>query len=55
MHLVPYLITILQPQDYNVKLSDFGLAMDSSAGDVPTGVFGTPGYVAPEYIATGIY
>lgn len=43
-------------QDFNVKLSDFGLAKDGPTGDrthVSTQVMGTYGYAAPEYIATG--
>ncbi|CAL9079488.1 unnamed protein product [Musa textilis] len=42
--------------DFNVKLSDFGLAKDGPTGDrshVSTRVIGTYGYAAPEYIATG--
>jgi serine/threonine protein kinase len=43
-------------QNYNAKLSDFGLAKDGPAGDsshVSTRVMGTYGYAAPEYMATG--
>lgn len=43
-------------QNYNAKLSDFGLAKDGPTGDkshVSTRVMGTYGYAAPEYIATG--
>ena len=43
-------------QEYNAKLSDFGLAKDGPSGDkshVSTRVMGTQGYAAPEYIATG--
>jgi serine/threonine protein kinase len=43
-------------QDYNTKLSDFGLAKDGPEGDethVTTRVMGTHGYAAPEYIMTG--
>lgn len=43
-------------QDYNAKLSDFGLAKDGPTGDkshVSTRVLGTYGYAAPEYLATG--
>lgn len=43
-------------QDFNAKLSDFGLAKDGPTGDrthVSTRVMGTHGYAAPEYIATG--
>ena len=45
-------------QDYNAKLSDFGLAKDGPEGDnthVSTRVMGTQGYAAPEYIMTGTY
>jgi hypothetical protein len=45
-------------QDYNAKLSDFGLAKDGPTGDkshVSTRVMGTYGYAAPEYLATGIF
>lgn len=44
-------------QDFNAKLSDFGLARDGPTGDnthVSTRVIGTQGYAAPEYVATGI-
>jgi len=43
-------------QEYNVKLSDFGLAKDGPVGDkshVSTRIMGTYGYAAPEYIMTG--
>ena len=43
-------------QDYNAKLSDFGLAKDGPEGDdthVSTRVMGTHGYAAPEYVMTG--
>ena len=43
-------------QEYNAKLSDFGLAKDGPIGDeshVSTRVMGTHGYAAPEYLATG--
>lgn len=45
-------------QNYNAKLSDFGLAKDGPVGDrshVSTRVMGTFGYAAPEYMATGTY
>lgn len=44
-------------QNYNAKLSDFGLAKDGPTGDkshVSTRVMGTYGYAAPEYLATGM-
>lgn len=44
-------------QNFNAKLSDFGLAKDGPTGDkshVSTRVMGTHGYAAPEYLATGI-
>jgi len=43
-------------QDYNAKLSDFGLAKNGPVGDmshVSTRIMGTYGYAAPEYIMTG--
>ncbi|XP_020877060.1 probable serine/threonine-protein kinase PBL11 isoform X1 [Arabidopsis lyrata subsp. lyrata] len=43
-------------QNYNAKLSDFGLARDGPMGDnshVSTRIMGTQGYAAPEYLATG--
>lgn len=43
-------------QDFNARLSDFGLARDGPTGDnthVSTRVVGTRGYAAPEYVATG--
>lgn len=45
-------------QDFNAKLSDFGLAkLGPTDGNshVSTRPMGTYGYAAPEYIATGIY
>lgn len=50
----PFALTL---QNYNAKLSDFGLARDGPTGDkshVSTRVLGTYGYAAPEYLATGI-
>ncbi|THU60923.1 hypothetical protein C4D60_Mb07t17830 [Musa balbisiana] len=47
---------ILLDSDYEVKLSDFGLAKDGPEGDdthVSTRIMGTQGYAAPEYILTG--
>lgn len=44
-------------QNYNAKLSDFGLARDGPTGDkshVSTRVMGTYGYAAPEYLSTGL-
>ncbi|TVU08446.1 hypothetical protein EJB05_41851 [Eragrostis curvula] len=46
----------LSLQDYNAKLSDFGLARTGPSGDqthVSTRVMGTYGYAAPEYVMTG--
>lgn len=43
-------------QDFNAKLSDFGLARDGPTGDkthISTRVVGTRGYAAPEYVVTG--
>lgn len=43
-------------QDYNCKLSDFGLAKDGPEGEethITTRVMGTQGYAAPEYVMTG--
>ncbi|XP_057957760.1 serine/threonine-protein kinase RIPK [Malania oleifera] len=47
---------ILLDNDYNAKLSDFGLAKDGPEGDethISTRIMGTQGYAAPEYIMTG--
>ncbi|XP_039025756.1 probable serine/threonine-protein kinase PBL23 [Hibiscus syriacus] len=47
---------ILLDQDFNPKLSDFGLAKVGPTGDqlhVSTRVMGTYGYCAPEYALTG--
>ncbi|KAK9913539.1 hypothetical protein M0R45_037352 [Rubus argutus] len=48
---------ILLDSTYNVKLSDFGLAVDGRVFDEHPGaetcVMGTSGYAAPEYMATG--
>ncbi|CAA0838078.1 Probable receptor-like protein kinase [Striga hermonthica] len=43
-------------QDFNAKLSDFGLAREGPIGDrthVSTAPIGTRGYAAPEYVETG--
>lgn len=46
------------PQNYNAKISDFGLAKFGPTGEdshVSTRVMGTFVYAAPEYMATGDY
>uniref|UniRef100_A0A0A0LR05 Protein kinase domain-containing protein n=1 Tax=Cucumis sativus TaxID=3659 RepID=A0A0A0LR05_CUCSA len=46
---------IMLDSNFNVKLGDFGLArlMDHELGAQTTGLVGTLGYLAPEYISTG--
>ncbi|KAF8397481.1 hypothetical protein HHK36_016398 [Tetracentron sinense] len=47
---------ILLDEDFNAKLSDFGLARQGPTeglGHVSTSVVGTVGYAAPEYVQTG--
>ncbi|KAM1517931.1 hypothetical protein ACFX1X_021314 [Malus domestica] len=47
---------VLLDDDFNAKLSDFGLAKYGPKDDqdhIMTRVLGTKGYIAPEYIATG--
>lgn len=47
---------ILLDEDFNAKLSDFGLARlgpPEGLGHVSTSVVGTVGYAAPEYVQTG--
>ncbi|XP_071693063.1 uncharacterized protein [Rutidosis leptorrhynchoides] len=47
---------ILLDQEFNAKISDFGLARRGPINDethVSTRVMGTYGYAAPEYVATG--
>ncbi|GKV47595.1 hypothetical protein SLEP1_g54483 [Rubroshorea leprosula] len=45
---------IMLDSSFNVKLGDFGLAklMDHELGQITTGLAGTFGYLAPEYIST---
>lgn len=48
---------ISSSQSYNAKLSDFGFARygpSSSETHVTTRVAGTLGYLAPEYLTTGM-
>lgn len=43
-------------QDFNAKLSDFGLAREGPEGlktHVTTDVIGTKGYIDPDYLVTG--
>jgi serine/threonine protein kinase len=44
-------------QDYNAKLSDFGLARDGpkEGSHVSTRIMGTEGYADPEYVDSGIF
>ncbi|GMY12052.1 L-type lectin-domain containing receptor kinase IX.1-like [Fagus crenata] len=46
---------VMLDSSFNVKLGDFGLArlMDHELGAQTTGLAGTLGYMAPEYIGTG--
>lgn len=47
---------VLLDEDFNAKLSDFGLARlgpPEGLGHVSTSVVGTVGYAAPEYVQTG--
>lgn len=46
---------IMLDSNFNVKLGDFGLArlMDHELGPQTTGLAGTLGYMAPEYVTTG--
>lgn len=44
---------ILLDEDFNAKLSDFGLAKLGPVGDRSSRVMGTYGYCAPEYQRTG--
>jgi serine/threonine protein kinase len=46
----------MHAQNFNAKLSDFGLAKhgpDGGESHVTTRVMGTYGYAAPEYASTG--
>ncbi|KAJ3696283.1 hypothetical protein LUZ60_001660 [Juncus effusus] len=47
---------ILLDEDFNAKISDFGLAKEGPTGEkshISTKVMGTYGYAAPEYLMTG--
>jgi len=51
-------LSYLYLQNYNPKLSDFGLAKlwpSSDKTHVTTRMMGTGGYVAPEYLVKGNY
>jgi serine/threonine protein kinase len=51
------MLTAFVWQNYNAKLSDFGLAKLGPTGSnshITTRVMGTYGYAAPEYVATGM-
>ncbi|KAF5796210.1 putative protein kinase RLK-Pelle-RLCK-VIIa-2 family [Helianthus annuus] len=55
-HTVFHIHSPTSMQEYNAKLSDFGLAKDAPEGDkthVSTRIMGTYGYAAPEYVMTG--
>ena len=46
------------PQNYDAKISDFGLAKlgpSQEKSHVTTRIMGTYGYAAPEYMATGTF
>ena len=45
---------ILLDEDLNVKLTDFGFAKDLSPGQRLREVCGTPGYLAPEILNSGM-
>ncbi|KAF3791415.1 putative serine/threonine-protein kinase [Nymphaea thermarum] len=50
------LLTQFHIQEFNAKLSDFGLARDGPTGDrshVSSRIVGTQGYAAPEYVSSG--
>jgi serine/threonine protein kinase len=54
--MIPSILIYFLSQEYNAKLSDFGLAKDGPTGDkthVSTQVIGTQGYADPEYVMTG--
>ncbi|EOX91874.1 Concanavalin A-like lectin protein kinase family protein [Theobroma cacao] len=54
-HLFGQKFPLSWPVSFNVKLGDFGLArlMDHELGPKTTGLAGTLGYLAPEYVSTG--
>ncbi|MFS7980743.1 putative transferase, protein kinase RLK-Pelle-RLCK-VIIa-2 family [Helianthus anomalus] len=55
-HMVFHIHSPTSMQEYNTKISDFGLAKDAPEGDkthVSTRVMGTYSYAAPEYVMTG--
>jgi len=50
------LLPFLGGQDFNAKLSDFGLAREGPEGSrshISTDIVGTSGYLAPEYVTRG--
>lgn len=54
----PYKLSLTDSQNYDAKLSDFGIAKDGpdhGNTHVSTMILGTRGYAAPEYVATGYY
>lgn len=55
--LIFFLSYFIGWQNFDARLSDFGLAKDGPTGGkshVSTRIMGTYGYAAPEYMATGI-
>lgn len=61
LSFIGFVVSIIEPekfQDFNAKLTDFGLAKESPADRThltATRILGTLGYLDPKYYETGVF